>query len=115
MPSNRSGKRTRVPWRRTTNPRGAAITMPVFMAYCAIAATLRAWNKPKLNSIITLKAHEDFYFPVYADAARHFVWEIWKPDEVGWDVFEWKESLSAIRWRRSRTERRSFSRHLTTS
>lgn len=61
------------------------------MAYCAIAATLRAWNKPKLNSIITLKAHEDFYFPVYADAARHFAWEIWKPDEVSWDVFEWKE------------------------
>ena len=79
MPINQSGKRHRVPWRVKRDDPGYPVTVPVYMAYCSIAASLRDWNRSDIKAIVTLLADEDFYFPVFAEAARYFAAQIWKP------------------------------------
>jgi len=91
MPSTRSGKRTRVPWKLETQVRNSIVTLPVFMAYCSVAASLRAWNRPHSNFIVTLRARDDFYHPVYAEAAEAFAAGIWKPREFTSYAYEWKD------------------------
>lgn len=91
MPSIRSGKRTRVPWKLETQVRNSIVTLPVFMAYCSVAASLRAWNRPHSNFIVTLRARDDFYHPVYAEAAEAFAAGIWKPREFTSYAYEWKD------------------------
>lgn len=91
MPSIRSGKGTRVPWKLETQVRNSIVTLPVFMAYCSVAASLRAWNRPHSNFIVTLRARDDFYHPVYAEAAEAFAAGIWKPREFTSYAYEWKD------------------------
>ncbi len=81
MPITRSGKRTRVPWKADTQVRDTTVTLPVFMAYCGVAASLRVWNKPSSKFIVTLRARADFYYPVYAEAVEVFAAGIWKRRE----------------------------------
>lgn len=89
MPKTRSGKQSRVPWRMVRNGQGETLTLPAFMAYCAVADALRSWNRLDAKAIVTLVANEDFYFPVYAEAARHFAAQIWKTAVFESNVFEW--------------------------
>jgi len=91
MPTTRSGRRTRVPWKMGTQVRNTAVTLPVFMAYCGIAASLRAWNRPHSKFIVTLQARDDFYHPVYAEAAEVFAAGIWKFREFTSYTYEWKD------------------------
>ncbi|APO75255.1 ATP-dependent peptidase M41 family protein [Rhizobium etli 8C-3] len=91
MPTTRSGKRTRVPWKPETQVRNMAVTLPVFIAYCGIAASLRAWNIPNSKFIVTLQARDDFYYPVYAEAAEVFAAGIWQLLEFTSCAFEWKD------------------------
>ncbi|NLS07661.1 AAA family ATPase [Rhizobium sp. P32RR-XVIII] len=91
MPTTRSGKRTRVPWKPETQVRDTTVTLPVFMAFCAIAASLRAWNRPHSKFIVTLRARTDFYYPVYAEAVEVFAAGIWKRREFTSYAYEWKD------------------------
>jgi ATP-dependent metalloprotease len=92
MPINQSGKRHRVPWRVKRDDPGYPVTIPVYMAYCSIAASLRYWNRSDVKAIITLLGGEDFYFPVFAEAGRYFAAQIWKPLQFHQtNVFQWKE------------------------
>ncbi|MDQ0318599.1 hypothetical protein QO002_000737 [Pararhizobium capsulatum DSM 1112] len=91
MPKTLSGKQSRVPWRKVRNERGAALTLPAFMAYCAVAGALRSWNRVGAKAIVTLMAPDDFYFPIYAEAARHFASQIWKTMVFESNVFEWSD------------------------
>lgn len=91
MPKIRHGKKSRVPWRMAVNGQFAALTLPAFMAYCAVAGALRSWNRIGLEAIFTLVASDDFYFPVHAEAARHFASQIWKTAIFESNVFEWSD------------------------
>ncbi|MDQ0321138.1 hypothetical protein QO002_003276 [Pararhizobium capsulatum DSM 1112] len=91
MPKNRFGKQSRVPWRMVRNGQAEALTLPAFMAYCAVADALRSWNRIDTKAILTLVANEDFYFPIFAEAARHFASQIWKTTVFQSNVFEWSE------------------------
>ncbi len=77
MPIKQSGKRLRVPWRGVADDNGLPLTLPVYMAYCAVAGSLRSWNRLGTKSIVTLVTSDDFYFPVFAEAARFFASQIW--------------------------------------
>lgn len=91
MPTTRSGKRIRVPWKPEAEVRDTTVTLPVFMAYCGIAKSLRAWNIPHSKFIVTLRAGDDFYYPVYAEAAELFAAGIWKRREFTSYAYEWKD------------------------
>ncbi|NRF08005.1 MULTISPECIES: hypothetical protein [Agrobacterium] len=62
MPIKQSGKRLRVPWRKKLGESDLPITLPVFMAYCAVAGTLNilAIELERIRSIIRVQraAHE---------------------------------------------------------
>lgn len=90
MPKTHSGKRTRVPW-KSTRVGSTNVTLPVFMAYCAIAAALRPWNNIERKSIVTLTFGDDYYRPVYFHAAQIFGREIWKRLDYDTFVFEWSD------------------------
>ena len=91
MPTTDFGKRTRVPWSPTSRHRSDAVTLPVYMAYCAVAASLRSWNRIDKKFIVTLRAQEDYDYHVYADAARYFTAQIWESMEFKTQVFEWND------------------------
>ncbi|MCS4091374.1 AAA family ATPase [Rhizobium sp. BK176] len=90
MPKIHSGKRTRVPW-KLTRVGSTNVTLPVFMAYCAIAAALRPWNNIERKTIVTLTFGDDYYRPVYSHAAQIFGREIWKRLDFDTFVFEWSD------------------------
>ncbi|SFF65815.1 AAA family ATPase [Ensifer sp. OV372] len=90
MPTTHSGKRTRVPWKTDTQVRNTTVTLPVFMAYCGVAASLRAWNISHSKFIVTLRAKDDFYYPVYAEAVEVFAAGIWTFREFTSYAYEWK-------------------------
>ncbi|MBY2994472.1 AAA family ATPase [Rhizobium leguminosarum] len=90
MPKVHSGKRARVPW-KSTKVGSTNVTLPVFMAYCAIAAALRPWNNTERKTIITLVFNDDYYRPVYSHAAQVFGREIWNRLDYDTFVYEWSD------------------------
>ncbi|XAZ19563.1 AAA family ATPase (plasmid) [Sinorhizobium sp. B11] len=108
MPKNNSGKRARVPWRQPIVA-GEHVTVPVFMAYCQIAGALRPWNRTSSRAILTLVANDDFYLPVFSQAARVFAEGLWPPNE--WNdsrVFEWSEKSGRDEMQAERFQRAIF-------
>ncbi|MBX5216493.1 AAA family ATPase [Rhizobium sp. NLR9a] len=91
MPITQSGKRLRVPWRKKPDENDLPITLPVFMAYCAVAGSLRAWNRLGTKTIVTLVTSEDFYYPVFAEAARFFASQIWHSQRFHGNVLQWTD------------------------
>ncbi|WP_334543826.1 AAA family ATPase [Rhizobium leguminosarum] len=91
MPIKQSGKRLRVPWRKKPDENDLPVTLPVFMAYCAVARSLRSWNRIGTKPIVTLATTDDFYFPVFAEAARFFASQIWEPQRFHGNVLEWTD------------------------
>ncbi|QFY63538.1 AAA family ATPase (plasmid) [Rhizobium grahamii] len=91
MPIKQSGKRLRVPWRGVADDKELPLTLPVYMAYCAVAGSLRPWNRLGTKSIITLVTSGDFYFPVFAEAARFFASQIWQAQMFHGNVMEWSD------------------------
>jgi SpoVK/Ycf46/Vps4 family AAA+-type ATPase len=91
MPIKQSGKRLRVPWRKKLDENDLPVTLPVFMAYCAVARALRSFNRKGTKSIVTLVASEDFYYPVFAEAARFFAAQIWHSYRFAGSVLQWSD------------------------
>ncbi|MBY4617742.1 AAA family ATPase [Rhizobium redzepovicii] len=91
MPNPESGKRSRVPWNTRTR-QWRYVTVPVYMAYCAVAAALRPWNGIERKFIATLIFKDDYYQPIYSQAAQVFAREIWKSSEWETYIFEWSNS-----------------------
>ncbi|PDT09999.1 AAA family ATPase [Rhizobium sp. M1] len=91
MPTKQSGKRLRVPWRKKLGENDLPVTLPVFMAYCAVAGSLRSWNRLGTKSIVTLVASDDFYYPVFAEAARFFASQIWHSLRFHGNVLQWSD------------------------
>ena len=88
MPNRESGKRSRVPWNTRTRE-WRYVTVPVYMAYCAVAAALRPWNGIERKFIATLVFGGDYYQPIYSQAAQVFAREIWKSSDWETYIFEW--------------------------
>ncbi|NUL18092.1 AAA family ATPase [Agrobacterium tumefaciens] len=91
MPNRESGKRSRVPWNTRTRE-WRYVTVPVYMAYCAVAAALRPWNGVERKFIATLVFGGDYYQPIYSQAAQVFAREIWKSSDWETYIFEWSNS-----------------------
>ncbi|MBB3394210.1 AAA family ATPase [Rhizobium sp. BK060] len=91
MPIKQSGKRLRVPWRLKLDENDLPVTLPVFMAYCAVAGALRPWNRLGTKSIVTLVTTDDFYYPVFAEAARFFASQIWQSQRFHGNVLQWSD------------------------
>ncbi|TBE93137.1 AAA family ATPase [Rhizobium leguminosarum] len=88
MPIKQSGKRLRVPWRKKLDENGLPLTLPTYMAYCAVAGALRPWNRLGAKTIVTLVTTDDFYFPLFAEAARYFSSQIWHPQRYHGNVLQ---------------------------
>lgn len=103
----RSVKQSRVPW-RVRNGQVSPLTLPAFMAYCSVAGALRSWNRSDMKSIVTLVAADDFYFPIYAEAARYFASQIWKTGGFYANVYEWSDKSFGHQAEALRDERAIF-------
>ncbi|RWX13634.1 AAA family ATPase [Rhizobium hidalgonense] len=62
-----------VPWKPSQSDDDPFITLPVFIAYCAIAAALRPWNRRNARFKLILCLQEEACLPVYTAAARVFL------------------------------------------
>lgn len=91
MPNPKSGKRSRVPWNTRTRE-WRYVTVPVYMAYCAVASALRPWNGIERKFIATLIFEDDYYQPIYSQAAQVFAREIWKSSDWETYIFQWSSS-----------------------
>ncbi|ANL42423.1 AAA family ATPase [Rhizobium phaseoli] len=91
MPNPEPGKRSRVPWNTRTRE-WRYVTVPIYMAYCAVAAALRPWNGIERKFIATLVFKDDYYQPIYSQAAQVFAREIWKGSDWETYIFEWSNS-----------------------
>ncbi|MGO6808805.1 AAA family ATPase [Rhizobium ruizarguesonis] len=91
MPIKQSGKRLRVPWRGKLDENALPVTLPVFMAYCTVAGSLRSWNRIGTKTIVTLVTTDDFYFPIFAEAARFFASQIWGVQRFHGNVLQWSD------------------------
>lgn len=88
MPIKQSGKRLRVPWRKKLGESDLPITLPVFMAYCTVAGTLRPWNRIGTKTIVTLVTTDDFCYPLFAEASRFFASQIWDGQRFNGNVLQ---------------------------
>ncbi|MET3855368.1 AAA family ATPase [Rhizobium sp. OAE497] len=91
MPFKQSGKRLRVPWRLKLDENALPVTLPVFMAYCTVAGALRSWNRIGTKAIVTLVTTDDFYYPLFAEAARFFASQIWDGQRFHGNVLQWTD------------------------
>ncbi|TAZ15427.1 AAA family ATPase [Rhizobium leguminosarum] len=91
MPIKQSGKRLRVPWRKKLDENDLPLTLPVYMAYCTVAGALRSFNRVGTKTIVTLVTTDDFYFPVFAEAARFFASQIWDGQRFHGNILQWTD------------------------
>jgi SpoVK/Ycf46/Vps4 family AAA+-type ATPase len=70
--SDRTGKPL-VPWQANEPAVGALVTIPVFMAFCGLAAALRPWNRIGSKFIVTVCLPDEFSPESYVRAARIFL------------------------------------------
>lgn len=91
MPIKKSGKRLRVPWHKNMGENDLPITLPVYMAYCTVAGALRSFNRAGTKTIVTLVTTDDFYYPLFAEAARFFASQIWDGQRFHGSVLQWTD------------------------
>ncbi|MCK3775257.1 AAA family ATPase [Ensifer sesbaniae] len=94
--TRRSDKKIRGPWRRPIAI--PPLTLPVFLAYCQIAAALRPWNRPRSKFIAILQIQKDRYLPIYSQAAEIFLMGTWDRRDYSPCIRDWDE-LSRVRQR----------------
>lgn len=76
--ARRSDKRSRCPWKLSKPNDDPYVTLPVFLAYCGIAAALRRWNRKNSKFIAILQVQGDCYLPIYSRAAEVFLMGLWE-------------------------------------
>ncbi|MES5100017.1 AAA family ATPase [Agrobacterium sp. BA1120] len=72
LSGNRTGKPS-VPWKLYEPTTEAALTVPVFMAFCGLAAALRPWNRIGSKFIAIVCVPDDDSLQIYKRAARIFL------------------------------------------
>lgn len=81
-----------VPWSSSTPD----VTLPVYMAYCGIAAALRPWTRPDVSFNVIVCPLEDYDLGVFQTAGRILLKSLGEEDRP------WVHELSK-KWRRDET------------
>lgn len=89
--ARRSDKRSRCPWKLSKPSDDPYVTLPVFLAYCGIAAALRPWNRKNSKFIAILQVQGDCYLPVFSRAAEVFLMGLWDSRDYNPCISAWDE------------------------
>jgi hypothetical protein len=89
--ARRSDKRSRCPWKLSNPNDDPYVTLPVFLAYCGIAAALRRWNRKNSKFIAILQVQRDCYLPIYSRAAEVFLMGLWDNRDYNPCISAWDE------------------------
>ncbi|WP_245423388.1 AAA family ATPase [Rhizobium subbaraonis] len=88
--ARRSDKRFRCPWKLSKPNDDPYLTLPVYLAYCGIAAALRLRNRQNSKFIAILRVH-DCYLPVHSQAAEVFLMGLWQERDYNPCISAWDE------------------------
>lgn len=88
--ARRSNKRFRCPWKLSKPNDDPYVTLPVYLAYCGIAAALRLRNR-KNSKFIAILQVQDCYLPVYSQAAEVFLMGLWEERDYNPCINVWDE------------------------
>jgi len=100
--AKRSDKRSRCPWKLAKPNDDRRVSLPVFLAYCSIAAALRSHNRKNSKFIAILQIEDDCYFPVFEEAAEAFLaalsdgWDH-NPSVSAWNAKRHRDQIAAVR------------------
>ncbi len=100
--AKRSDKRSRCAWELGKPKDDRRVSLPVFLAYCSIAAALRSFNRKNSKFIAILEIEDDYYFPVFEEAAEAFLaalsesWD-YNPSVSAWDAKRHRDQIAAAR------------------
>lgn len=89
--ARRSDKRFRCPWKLSKPSDDPYVTLPVFLAYCSIAAALRSRNRKNSKFIAILQVEDDCYLPIYSQAAEVFLMGLWESRDYNPCISAWDE------------------------
>lgn len=89
--ARRSDKRFRCPWKLSKPNDDPYVTLPVFLAYCSIAAALRSRNRKNSKFIAILQIQDDCYLPIYSQAAEVFLIGLWESRDYNPCISAWDE------------------------
>ncbi|WGM58366.1 MULTISPECIES: AAA family ATPase [Agrobacterium] len=67
------------------------MTLPVYLAYCGIAAALRSRNRKNSKFIAILQIQGDSYLPIYSQAAEVFLMGLWEERDYNPCISAWDE------------------------
>lgn len=90
--TRRSDKRSRCPWKLSKANDDPYVTLPVFLAYCGVAAALRRWNRKNAKFIAILQVQHDCYLPIYSQAAEVFLMGLWDERDYNPCISAWDEN-----------------------
>lgn len=88
--ARRTDKRFRCPWKQSKPNDDPYVTLPVYLAYCGIAAALRRRNR-KNSKFIAILQVQDCYLPVYSQAAEVFLMGLWEERDYNPCISAWDE------------------------
>lgn len=89
--ARRSDKRFRCPWKLSKPNDDPYVTLPVYLAYCSIAAALRSRNRKNSKFIAILQIQDDCYLPIYSQAAEVFLMGLWESRDYNPCISAWDE------------------------
>ncbi|CVI61362.1 Cell division protein FtsH (modular protein) [Agrobacterium salinitolerans str. Hayward 0363] len=89
--AKRSDKRFRCPWKLSRPNDDPYVTLPVYLAYCGIAAALRSRNRKNSKFIAILQIQGDSYLPIYSQAAEVFLMGLWEERDYNPCISAWDE------------------------
>ncbi len=89
--AKRTDKRFRCPWKLSKPNDDPYVTLPVYLAYCGIAAALRLRNRKNSKFIAILQVQDDCYLPVYSQAAEVFLMGLWEERDYNPCIGAWDE------------------------
>lgn len=99
--ARRTDKRFRCPWKLSKPNDDPYVTLPVYLAYCGIAAALRARNRKNSKFIAILQIQGDCYLPIYAQAAEVFLMGLreerdYNPCITAWDEHRHRDQIVTL-------------------
>lgn len=99
--ARRSEKRLRCPWKLSKPSDDPYVTLPVYLAYCGIAAALRSRNRKNSKFIAILQIQRDCFLPIYSQAAEVFLMALreerdYNPCISAWDKKHHRDQVAAL-------------------
>lgn len=100
--ARRTDKRLRCPWKLSKPNDDPYVTLPVYLAYCGIAAALRSRNRKNSKFLAILQIKDDCYLPIYSQAAEVFLMGLWEERDYNpcisyWDEHRHRDQIVALK------------------